>query len=77
MGIKAYKPTTNGRRGMTTLSNSEITSKKPEKSLLKTKKKTGGRNNQGKITVRHIAAVLNKSIDLLILNEIKETLLVE
>lgn len=54
MGIKAYKPVTPGRRGMTTLDNKELTSKKPEKSLLSTKKKTGGRNNSGKLTVRHI-----------------------
>ncbi len=54
MAIKSYRPTTNGRRGMTTLANEEITSSTPTKSLLKTKSKTGGRNNQGKMTVRHI-----------------------
>ncbi len=54
MGIKKYKPTTNGRRGMSTLTNDEITTSKPEKSLLTSKSKTGGRNNQGKMTVRHI-----------------------
>ena len=54
MAIKHYKPTTNGRRGMTTLVNEELTGAKPTKSLLKTKSKTGGRNNQGKMTVRHI-----------------------
>lgn len=54
MGIKKYKPTTNGRRGMSTLSNEEITSSTPEKSLLVKINKTGGRNNQGKMTVRHI-----------------------
>lgn len=54
MGIKAYKPITNGRRNMTTLTNSEITTSTPEKSLLVTLKKTGGRNNQGVITCRHI-----------------------
>ena len=53
MAIKSYKSTTNGRRGMTTLDNSELTKVKPEKSLLVTLKKNGGRNNQGKITVRH------------------------
>ena len=53
MAIKTYKPTTNGRRGMTTLSNEEITKTTPEKSLVVTLKKSGGRNNQGKITVRH------------------------
>jgi len=54
MGIRKYKPTTNGRRGMSTLTNSELTTSTPEKGLLRTVKKTGGRNNQGKMTVRHI-----------------------
>lgn len=54
MAIKKYKPTTNGRRGMSTLANEEITSDAPTKSLLKKASKTGGRNNQGKMTVRHI-----------------------
>lgn len=54
MAIKKYKPTTPGRRGMTTLSNEEITTNKPEKTLLRKKTKTGGRNHHGKITVRHI-----------------------
>ena len=54
MAIKHYKPTTNGRRGMSTLVNEEITTSKPTKSLVKSKSKTGGRNNQGKLTVRHI-----------------------
>ena len=53
MAIKSYKSTTNGRRGMTTLDNSGLTKVAPEKSLLVTLKKNGGRNNQGKITVRH------------------------
>ena len=53
MAIRSYKPTTNGRRGMTTLVNEDITKSKPEKSLVVTIKKSGGRNNQGKITVRH------------------------
>ncbi len=53
MAIKKYKPTTNGRRNMTALTNEEITVSKPEKSLLEPAKKNGGRNNQGKITVRH------------------------
>lgn len=54
MAIKKYKPTTNGRRGMSTLVNEELTSNKPLKSLTTKKTKTGGRNNQGKLTVRHI-----------------------
>lgn len=55
MAIKKYKPTTNGRRGMSTLANEELTKNTtPTKSLLKKASKTGGRNNQGKMTVRHI-----------------------
>ena len=53
MGIKTYKPYTPSRRNMTGLDNAEITKKTPEKSLLTTLKKNSGRNNQGKITVRH------------------------
>ncbi len=53
MGIKTYKPYTPSRRNMTGSDFSEITKKKPEKSLLDKKKKHSGRNNQGKITVRH------------------------
>ena len=53
MAVKSYKPTTSGRRGMTTLDNSELTKVAPEKSLVVTLKKNGGRNNQGRITVRH------------------------
>ena len=53
MPIKAYKPTTNGRRNMTSLTYEEITTNKPEKSLLAPVSKNAGRNNHGKITVRH------------------------
>ena len=53
MAIKKYKPTTNGRRNMTSSDFAEITTNKPEKSLLAAKKRKAGRNNQGKITVRH------------------------
>ena len=53
MAIKSYKSITNGRRNMTTLDNSEITTHKPEKSLLEPQKRGSGRNNAGKITVRH------------------------
>ena len=53
MGIKTYKPYTPSRRNMTGLDNAEITKKIPEKSLLSPLKKNSGRNNQGKITVRH------------------------
>ena len=53
MAIRNYKPTTPGRRKMSSLVNEEITTNVPEKSLVVTIKKNGGRNNQGKITVRH------------------------
>ena len=53
MAIRNYKPTTPGRRKMSTLINDEITTSTPEKSLVVTMRKNGGRNNQGKITVRH------------------------
>jgi large subunit ribosomal protein L2 len=53
MGIKKYKPTSPGRRGMTTSTFEEITTDKPEKSLLSPLFNKGGRNNQGKLTVRH------------------------
>ena len=53
MAVKTYKPTTPGRRQMTTPSFEEITKKSPEKSLIFTKKKHAGRNSYGKITVRH------------------------
>lgn len=53
MAIIKYKPTTNGRRNMSTLSRDIITKQKPEKSLLRPLKKKAGRNNTGRITVRH------------------------
>ena len=53
MAIRNYKPTTPGRRKMSALVNEEITTSTPEKTLTVTIKKNGGRNNQGKITVRH------------------------
>ncbi|MBQ7339481.1 MAG: 50S ribosomal protein L2 [Clostridia bacterium] len=54
MAIKRYKPTSSARRFMTVSAFDEITAKKPEKSLLEDQRKSGGRNFQGKITVRHI-----------------------
>ena len=53
MPLKVHKPTSPGRRGMTGATFEEITKKKPEKSLLKPLKKKAGRNNQGRISVRH------------------------
>lgn len=53
MAIKAYKPTTPGRRGMTGLANEALTTSEPERSLLAPLHKKGGRNNNGRITTRH------------------------
>ena len=53
MAIKHFRPMTNGQRKKSTLVNTELTKTAPEKSLLKIKTKTAGRNNSGKITVRH------------------------
>ncbi len=53
MAIKIYKPTSPGRRGMTSSTFEEITKEKPEKSLLVPLRRQAGRNNQGRITVRH------------------------
>ncbi len=53
MAIKTFKPTTPGQRGMTTQDLSEVTTKKPVRSLLVAKRASNGRNNQGRITVRH------------------------
>ena len=53
MSIRTYKPTSASRRNMTNSTFEEITTKTPEKSLLVSLSKSGGRNNQGKITVRH------------------------
>ncbi len=53
MAIKVFRPTSPGRRGMSGPTFEEITKDKPEKSLLAPLKKRGGRNNQGRMTVRH------------------------
>ena len=53
MALKQYRPTSPGRRGMSGSTFEEITKSKPEKSLLLPLKKKGGRNNKGRITVRH------------------------
>ncbi len=53
MGIKKYKAYTPGRRFMTTSSFEEITKTEPEKSLVESLKKTAGRNNLGRVTMRH------------------------
>ena len=54
MAIKRYKPTSSARRFMTVHAYDEITKTTPEKSLIEDQRKSGGRNSQGKITVRHI-----------------------
>lgn len=54
MSIKKYKPTTSTRRWTTTTGSEDLSKKKPEKSLMFTKKRTGGRNSKGRITTRHI-----------------------
>ena len=53
MAVKKYKPITPGMRGMTGYTFEEITKSTPERSLLATKKNRGGRNAQGRVTVRH------------------------
>lgn len=53
MGLKTYKPTSPGRRDGSVLDYAELTTRRPEKSLLRPLKKTGGRNNVGRVTVRH------------------------
>jgi large subunit ribosomal protein L2 len=62
MAIKNYKPTSPGRRAATGSSFDEITRKKPEKSLVTPKRRKGGRNNQGKITVRHRGGGAKRSL---------------
>ena len=54
MAIKTYKPTSAGRRFVTTLTYSELSGAKPERSLMHDQRKSGGRNNMGRITTRHI-----------------------
>ena len=72
MPIKNYKPNTPGTRGMSTLINDEITKSTPEKSLLVKKSKTGGRNNQGKITVRHIGGGVRRKYRVIDFKRIKD-----
>lgn len=54
MAIKTYKPTSPGRRNYVSIVNPELSKKGPEKSLVRPLKKSGGRNNNGRITARHI-----------------------
>ena len=64
MAIKTLKPTSAGRRFMTVLTFEEITKRQPEKRLVVTKKRTGGRNAQGRITTRHIGGGHKRKIRL-------------
>ena len=72
MAIRIYKPTTNGTRGRSVLTSDEITKTTPEKSLVVTKKKTNGRNNQGKITVRHRGGGVKRKYRLIDFKRIKD-----
>ena len=65
MAIKAYKPTTPARRGMTSQDLSEVTTRKPLKSLVKSQKQRAGRNNTGKITVRHRGGGVSRKLRLM------------
>ena len=71
MGIKKFNPYTPSRRHMTSSDFSEITTDKPEKSLVTSLKKNAGRNNQGKLQLDTTVVVLEENIELLILRERK------
>ena len=71
MGIKTYNPYTPSRRNMTGSDFSEITKSTPEKSLLVSLNKNSGRNNKGKITVRHRGGGAKKKYRIIDLKEIK------
>ncbi len=71
MPIKKSKPTSAGRRFQTILVNPELTPKEPEKSLTEPLKKTGGRNNYGRVTLRFRGVVIKDYIELLISRETK------
>jgi large subunit ribosomal protein L2 len=60
MGLKTYRPTTPGQRFKITVTREDITADKPEKSLTKMLKKSGGRNNLGRMTARHIGGGFHK-----------------
>lgn len=77
MAVRYYKPTTNGRRNMSVSTFEEITCSTPEKSLLAPLKKNAGRNNSGKITVRHQGGGEKGNIVLSISNVINSTSLLK
>ena len=72
MAIRVYKPMTNGQRQRSVLKSDEITKTTPEKSLVVTKKKTDGRNNQGKITVRHRGGGVKRKYRLIDFERVKD-----
>ena len=72
MAIRVYKPITNGSRQRSVLTSEEITKKTPEKGLLVTKKKTNGRNNQGRITVRHRGGGVKRKYRLIDFKRVKD-----
>ena len=72
MAIRVYKAMTNGQRQRSVLTSDEITKTTPEKSLVVTKKKTDGRNNQGKITVRHRSGGVKRKYRLIDFKRVKD-----
>ena len=72
MAIRVLKSNTNGERNSSYLNSSEITKSTPEKSLVVTKKKTDGRNNQGKITVRHRGGGVKRKYRLIDFKRVKD-----
>ena len=72
MAIRVLKSNTNGQRNMSYLKSTEITKTTPEKSLVVTKKKTDGRNNQGKITVRHRGGGVKRKYRLIDFKRVKD-----
>ena len=72
MAIRVLKSNTNGQRNSSYLNSSEITKSTPEKSLVVTKKKTDGRNNQGKITVRHRGGGVKRKYRLVDFKRVKD-----
>ena len=72
MAIRVYKPMTNGQRQRSVLKSDEITKTTPEKSLVVTKKKTDGRNNKGKITVRHRGGGVKRKYRLIDFKRVKD-----
>ncbi|MDI9469476.1 MAG: 50S ribosomal protein L2 [Bacillota bacterium] len=65
MPVKVYKPTSPARRGMSVVDYTQLTRKKPEKNLVETRKRSGGRNSYGRITVRHIGGGAKRKVRLI------------